>query len=638
MLWRSSPPARLARLIVACACVAAVASLAITGVTTAHSSLVASEPADGEERAGSPVELRLRFDGPVDASLAEIRIADQAGRPVAIGPLRVDRFVELVAPLPPLGRGIYRVQWRIASSVDLHEIGGTIVFGIDRWPVGIAMPQGGRWPSPLSAASRGIELVGFALLVGALALMRLIGGRVSGLRAPLLPAPAARRLRILLVAGTAATVAGGGARLAIAAAGLPGGPERLAAAAPLVGWWLVESLIAGALALFAFVVWREPRRRASDERHAANRRRHDRVADLLVTGLVAAGAVTLAAPTHLGGLGPAGTALAAIHLVAGAVWVGGLAGLAVTVPAIRAAHASVASVVRRFALLAIPAATALGISGLLAAGTLVPSPVVLVGPYGAILGLKLLLAGGLAAIGLRNAAATHEFAQAILERARAAVNAAVGLRARVPRIRIAVPWIRFELAAGCAVLLAASALGATSAAPPPTRIPTVAASTARAADLVVGIEVRPLRSGPNFVSVTILDTRRPQPAPVESVDVEMAYGGGGGVSTMPAARLDGGQWEVATSLPRTGDWTATIVVHRAGLPDAQVTMGWVVPEPPATTNARPFLVPAAIGAGALGTMIAVAVYASRARRRRQTRTVAPAILEPVSAGPSTTGR
>jgi copper transport protein len=612
MLWPSSGIGGIASRLARAACIALLVSLALAGVTAAHSSLTISEPADGAELTGTPGELRLAFDGFVDPALAEISIVDQDGRPIAIGAPRVDRGIELVVSLPPLERGIYRVRWKTISTADLHEVSGTIVFGIGRSPAAAVTPQVIRPPSFWSSAFRGLEILGFGLLVGAFALTRVMREPLPAPRPSSLPKSAQRRLRGLVVAGAALTVAAGAARLASALVGLPAGPGLLAAVAPQVILWFAGGVVLALLALVALRAWRPPQRGGAGPQRLSTSL--DRRSDGLTVGLIIVAALTLAAPTHLGGLGELGTALGAVHILGAAVWIGGLAALAVVVPSIRAARGNVAKVVRRFALVAIPAAVALGISGILAGGTLVTSADVLAGQYGAALAVKLIVAAALAGIGLRNAASTHAFARGILNRATRVVGAVVGIRVRPPHVRIMPAWIRLELAVGATVVLAAAVLGATSPAPPAKRIPSVGAATGQAADLVVGVEVRPLRTGPNFLSLTVLDTRRPQPAPIEAVDVRLASGNGQYVTSSSAARLDSQHWEVPAALGLTGDWTATVVVHRHGLPDAQTSLGWLVPEPPPTTVARPFLVPSAITAGMLGAIILAVVIGLRRRQ------------------------
>jgi copper transport protein len=127
-----------------------------------------------------------------------------------------------------------------------------------------------------------------------------------------------------------------------------------------------------------------------------------------------------------------------------------------------------------------------------------------------------------------------------------------------------------------------------------------------------------LRIGPNFVAVRVLDTRRPQPAPVTGVDLTLRQpdvAGSIASPRAPATRLDATDWEITSALSRTGPWAVDVVVHRTGLPDAATHLSWVLADTPSVPTARPFLVPSLVLVGA-GLVAAAAWFGFRRLRLR----------------------
>ena len=113
----------------------------------AHAFLARSNPADGQVLAAAPAQLRLDFSESVVLAATEIDVVDGSGRHMtptrltlvaqgdqdaadaSAGP-DTEEPVEVVAALPALGRGSYRVSWRTLSSDDLHRTSGVLVFGV----------------------------------------------------------------------------------------------------------------------------------------------------------------------------------------------------------------------------------------------------------------------------------------------------------------------------------------------------------------------------------------------------------------------------------------------------------------------------------------------------------------------------
>jgi methionine-rich copper-binding protein CopC len=98
------------------------------GAAGAHSLLLESVPASGATLTAPPRELMLRFNNRIEKSLSRVRLVDGqgAGGPLAVtaGDGAADR---LIAALPPLGAGRWRVEWQVLST-DGHVVSGRFDF------------------------------------------------------------------------------------------------------------------------------------------------------------------------------------------------------------------------------------------------------------------------------------------------------------------------------------------------------------------------------------------------------------------------------------------------------------------------------------------------------------------------------
>src|SRR5205814_992691 len=107
----------------------AVAVLALWPASAAtHSLLLASTPpADGVVNDASAVTLR--FNNRIEKKLSRIRLVPAHGE-TRVLPLRADGAVDtLQAPLPALGAGRYRIEWRVLST-DGHVVSGAFAFSV----------------------------------------------------------------------------------------------------------------------------------------------------------------------------------------------------------------------------------------------------------------------------------------------------------------------------------------------------------------------------------------------------------------------------------------------------------------------------------------------------------------------------
>lgn len=163
-------PARVSSWALAALCGLALMLLA-AGPAAAHATLQESTPSDGQILQVSPATVQLRFDEPVETSLAAIDVLAADGDNVAAGDVQYVAgssarvAVGLRRDLPV---GSYLVSWRV-QSVDSHPLSGSFTFS-----VGTPGPVADAVASPRVAAEIGTWL-GLLRPVGFVALMLTVG-------------------------------------------------------------------------------------------------------------------------------------------------------------------------------------------------------------------------------------------------------------------------------------------------------------------------------------------------------------------------------------------------------------------------------------------------------------------------------
>jgi copper transport protein len=313
--------------------VAAAFALAVSFVVvwaspaSAHATLLATDPVPGAVLQQAPRVVTLNFDSPVSAALGAVRVYDRNGTRVDSGGLKVSGATVRL-PLPRLGDGAYVVTWRVTSS-DTHPVGGAFTFQVGNASnatspavTGLAQrllgKQGGdRVVGAVYGVTRGFLFAGLALFIGAAAFAVLVWPGASR----------SRRARRLVWAGWTAALVGTVAGFVVYgpyAAGLGfGNATRSSLLAETLHSRLGELTAARLLLLLLAVpvvqsLLVEPE---ASTRASARWR----------TVLAAALAVLLAATPGLAGHAVTGRWVSAavvadtFHVLAMAVWLGGLA-------------------------------------------------------------------------------------------------------------------------------------------------------------------------------------------------------------------------------------------------------------------------------------------------------------------------
>ena len=156
--------------------------------------------------------------------------------------------------------------------------------------------------------------------------------------------------------------------------------------------------------------------------------------------------------------------------------------------------------------------------------------------------------------------------------------------------------VRVEAAGIGIVQLATAVLSATQPArgpelaPPDEDATTPSIFTATADDLVVTMSIKPNRPGQNFITLGVFNTRRPAPAPIEQVLVRLQPPGQPAVSLIAEPEAEGKYQISGDVINAPGEWQISIVVARAGLPDAIAATPWTVRAASAAPARRPVLV------------------------------------------------
>ncbi|MEV5433726.1 copper resistance protein CopC [Streptomyces sp. NPDC052701] len=327
------------------------------GPATAHSALKGSDPGDGTVLRSAPRDLTLTFTESVGLLDDSFRVYDPGNRRVRTGEPRHagGRSDTARVTLPAgLGEGTFTVAWRVVSA-DSHPVSGAFTFSVGKpSPTPAAVPTG-PVEHPLTGslhdAARHLAYLAVALLVGTAAFAALCRPPdPAPLRLPLLTGwwtLLATTVALLLLRAPYETGAGPAAALDPSALG------RTLAGRP--GIALLARLVL--LLATAGLLVRLARRRGDGRTPPA----------ALVTGaaLAVGLALTWAAAEHAsaGPQVPLAMASSVLHLLAMAVWLGGLAALLTLLRPSVPATALPAAAVTRFSRVAFAAVTVLAATG-----------------------------------------------------------------------------------------------------------------------------------------------------------------------------------------------------------------------------------------------------------------------------------
>lgn len=626
------------------ATLAALAGMVFAGAgpASAHAFLVSSNPSDGQVLDTAPAELRLRLSEPVLLGSTSVTVVGGSVRHELTGLRLVEGTVpgtpdagtpdpgsgggagagsqgsqvgsdeapvELVAALPPLGRGSYRVSMETVSADDLHRTAAVLVFGVQQQVAAAGRQEAA--PRLDEALLRWVVLAGLCLGLGAPLVRRL----TRPARHPSVVGVATSADQVAAAACGLAALTG----LALLAVQLSG--EGAAGVEALRGGygarWLLREVGLLALGASAALRWRRTAPRVADAALACGAVLATMGEALL--GHAGAGATTswarvVATAAHIGA---ATTWAGAVVLLTGCTLVlrhGGVPGRALA-----------RALLRRFALPAAGCVSVMVVTGVFLASSVVTSvDAVLVTDYGRVLVAKVVLTALALLLGLAHTRSLHP---ALRLRGPRAATASI-----TPGRSLLVEGVA---AAGALVLAAVLAAGQPAVGPallgdPGAGFdPTVSAF---ADDLQEQVSIRPNRPGPNIAVVTVSSTRRPDPAPVTGVSVAVYAVGGALRSAGTGEQSAPEQWSVPVTMTQSGRVDTVVTVTRTGVPPTVLPVDWVVAQ---AAPAVPVVSLAPVqgwlraGAAALALLLALAWGLGTARwwrRRRPARRPEPLVV------------
>ena len=532
-----------------------VAAIALTAVPSAfaHAILQESTPANGAVVRRSPQAVSLRFNEPVETAFGSIRVYDCAGKRVDSGKItRPDRRSVSVPIGGTLPRGTYTATWRVISA-DSHPVAGAFTFSVKEASSGscrnvFASAGTPGWIDALFKAARAFDFALILLVVGgATALAVVLRTATTDLRA--------RLYRILSVLGLALVVAG---MLCIVLQGAVAGGFGLREA---FRWNTVDAVLQtrfGKAFLFqiVFAAAVAPLALAAGQKRNA-----------LLGAVVLVPAVgllpTLSAAGHARTSGKLAFAADLAHIMAGSVWVGGLA---FTVLALLRAREErwplAARAVPVFSMLAVGSVALLILAGSVRGyEEIVPSGVgarhvpraiwdgVWHTTYGQLLLAKILLVLPLLGLGAYN----NRFA--------------------VPRLKKQIASVleqrRFLRAAGAELTIMAVIVGVTAVlvTEPPAKAsikpPKLFNTTVPLGNLELNMTIEPARTGPNVIHIYTF-TQRGVPAPTAAAKLSATLPGKNlGPLRIPLQRIGPFHYTVSgATFPYAGDWQLTIEARR----------------------------------------------------------------------------
>ena len=556
---------------------AAVALLLSPKAVQAHALLVRADPQPNAELTQPPEAIDFWFSEPLEKTFTGARILSADGTEIPSGEPRFDPDdpTRLTLPLERIEPGVYTVVWQTLSSVDGHEWVGS-------FPLTILNPDGTRpagtavevtvhrrqgLPPLTDSLLRWISLLGAAMLVGPLS-MRWLLTRPESTNAPdsligTLISPTA-------IVGVLLLIASGWLQFLVQSlrlGGLDQFLELLLTTRPGRLLLMRQTLLAGVFLLLLPNGWATVLFRRFVPAGAAL--------------LTAAALFTYSASSHAAAAPGSGWAVAVdfIHLVAAAVWAGGLIFLAILLLLLHRRQAvpdpdRMVLLLKRFSLSAQIAVFILALTGLFSSFVQLPDPGSLIyTTYGQVLLIKLAIVVAIIALAFFNNRA--------VQRAQETVTRQRNLR-RFSRRVAAEAGITALLFIAVAVLVQ-------------TPTPNLPPQTAPAApllpfnemaydgDLAVHLQVTPNQVGHNRYWVHLSHPDASDIGEVQLVRLFFAHESG----EMGQARLDLadlGEDAFAAEgafLNRDGDWNLSVYVRRRGMNDVLAEIA--VPVPSAET-------------------------------------------------------
>jgi copper transport protein len=550
---------RVVAVVVGAAAAALLAILA-SGPAAAHAVLVGTDPRDGTVLDAPPDALTITFNEPVQVVAGGTTLLAADGSPVDVAVVAVDDAL-VVTPAATLDDGTYVVSWRVVS-LDTHPVAGAFTFSVGA-PSATSVEARVAEPTAALVAVRAIDQA--AVYAGTFLVAGLVGFELLVLHVSPGAAPVLRR-RLQRVRRGALVAAGVGIVLAVPltpAWQAGGGLAALVDPATWAAGLAADSTLAGALGLAGLVVATLLAPRAARETRAA-------WPAGVVLGAAALALGSLVLVGHTRTFGPPWLVVTAdaLHVVAGAVWLGGVVGLAlVLAPSARVDTRRAAVTVARFSALGAWVVLALAVTGTVLGWRILGTVDALVSTtYGQTLLVKVGVALCLVGIAAWN---RYRLVPAVVAdggpggRGAGPVGGATGAtaRRRLGRTVTAEAVLLALVLAVTGVLVSRSPVAAAD--------PAAEESTTPAVEVVEALgegtlraRVTPGRVGVNALEIELLDADGQPLEPVAVPELSTTLADPAlGPFTRPLTQTGTGAYEATLDLPMAGDWTLHVSVR-----------------------------------------------------------------------------
>ncbi len=514
------------------ACLLALMLLS-AGPASAHATLVRTDPGEGAVLDSSPGELTFTFDEPVRALPGSARFFDADGNELSASATVRDSTLA-VQVAARLKRGSYVLVWRVTSA-DGHPVSGSLTFSVGEPSLSIAPP---KVAAPDTGTGRvPVSIVQALVYLGLLASVGLLVFGWWCLRSVQVDRSHLDRLARIRRWSTGLALIAGMLLVPCTSAYQTGG--SLLDVWRGWDWGLVaDDVVVLALMsvglLGSHLLVRRPVPWALGS------------AAVALMSPVVVGHTRTVAPTSLMQLADLA------HLVAGAIWLGGLLGLAVVLGAFRGRPHRAMLVLSRFSTIGALVLLAVAATGVLMAWRILDgwAPLWQTG-YGRVLLLKIGLVALVAAL-----AGANRFL--LLPRTRAALGHDAGRR-RVTSVR---RTVALE-AIGLVVVVALTGFLVNLSPRPAPLIREPVASrvqTAVVGETKVLVTMTPAYRGRNVITVQLQD-RTGEPRTGYAAP-QLGLGSGDlDLGTVPVSAVDEGTYRAEAMIPRAGVWQVRVSVR-----------------------------------------------------------------------------
>jgi copper transport protein len=548
---------------------AAAALVIFVARVAAHAELVRSVPEANAVLDRAPARVELFFSEAVEASFSSIQVLNSNGAPVDNRDTHLDPAdaTHLLVSLHSLRDGVYTVSWRTLSAIDGHISGAAFPFivGLNTQATPGAVPQSGLQLPVANLIAKWLIYLAMAALAGGrlfvLAVWQPVQQRLVSetTRFVSLRVDWSRWATAVLAVFVGAMILDWLLQVGLASGTLIAAPWAKGAAVWLFttrlgALWLARMGLGVALAGLLAVAgaYRPPRKWPAQE--------------WLAFGGMGLWLLSQSLASHAAADPQPFLPVLAdwIHLVAAAVWVGGLIHLAIGLWALRASELAAndrtqftAWLIPRFSVLALTSVALLTVTGSYSAYLRIGSVQALFGSmYGWALITKLLVAWPMAMMGAINLLIVTPMVKRVAGRP-------TGDLSLVGRFR---GLVTGEVMLGFILLLSVSWLTSL----PPARTPSEVSLTgsAQADDVQVNLSITPGHVGVNTFRVRLL-VNGLSPTAVQAVELRFTPTGNMPPSQAELAALGGGDFAATGGFlgyPET--WQVQVVVRREGRFDA----------------------------------------------------------------------